>query len=324
MGHRSASRRCGRISIDKRACRHQLPYRRDRGGIAWSAWHSLADGVSAAPRWPVANGRRSLDPMLPRPEPALSSVAYSTRKAEPDWPFRIKCGRGNGVDVHRERSAPARLREPTRTTSNRELAFLHDQLWRRRPRPFVLCGYRAIGDGPTSRSGFSSATRCRARSHVSGCDWRMGRRRLFQRQYDNAISACQRSLELDPTYPWALRWLGEAYLLKGMHKEAVRTLNKIGTPVFGCGLLGWSYLKAGCRDRATQLLLDLEKQALPALACQRAILNLAFGHEEETFTQLWQACVARNVGVHWLKVDPIWDPLRSNPQFQEILHRMNL
>jgi adenylate cyclase len=151
-----------------------------------------------------------------------------------------------------------------------------------------------------------------------GADW------LFQRQYDNAISACQRSLELDPTYPWALRWLGEAYLLKGMHKEAVSTLNKIGTPVFGCGLLGWSYLKSGCPDRATQLLLDLQKQASPALACQRAILNLAFGHEEETFKQLWQACVARNVGVHWLKVDPIWDPLRSNPEFQEILHRMNL
>ncbi len=38
-----------------------------------------------------------------------------------------------------------------------------------------------------------------------GADW------LFQRQLDSAISACRRALELNPSYPWALRWLGEPY-----------------------------------------------------------------------------------------------------------------
>lgn len=54
------------------------------------------------------------------------------------------------------------------------------------------------------------------------------------------------------SYPWAFRWLGEACLLKGMSKEAVDTLERIEIPVFGRGLLGWSYLSAGVREKSTR------------------------------------------------------------------------
>ena len=151
-----------------------------------------------------------------------------------------------------------------------------------------------------------------------GADW------VFQRQYDSAISACRRALELDPTYPWALRWLGEAYLLKGMPKEAADALERIQTPVFGCGLLAESYLRSGCRIKADQMMNDLENQALPGLALQRAILKLAVGNHEGAIECLGQACAARNVGIHWLNVDPIWDLLRPHRGFQELLRRMNL
>ena len=151
-----------------------------------------------------------------------------------------------------------------------------------------------------------------------GADW------VFQHQYDSAISACLRALELDPSYPWALRWLGKAYLLKGMYKEAVSALEKIETPVHGCGLLGWSYLRAGCRDKADHMLRDLEDQASPALALQLATLKLAFGQEDAALECLGQARISRNVGIHWLKVDPIWDPLRPRAGFQALLGQMHL
>ncbi|UWZ82302.1 tetratricopeptide repeat protein [Occallatibacter riparius] len=151
-----------------------------------------------------------------------------------------------------------------------------------------------------------------------GADW------MFQRQYDSAISACRQALDLEPTYPWALRWLGEAYLLKGMYKQAADTLERIETPVFGCGLLGGSYLGAGYRDKANQMMEDLENRASPGLALQIAILKLAFGHEEAAIESLDQARVSRNVGIHWLNVDPIWDPLRPRAEFQGVLRRMNL
>ena len=33
---------------------------------------------------------------------------------------------------------------------------------------------------------------------------------------------------------------------------------------------------------------------------------------------------ARSMGVHWLKVEPIWDPLRSDPRYTNLLQRVVL
>ena len=48
----------------------------------------------------------------------------------------------------------------------------------------------------------------------------------FARHYDEAIEQYQKTLELDPNFTLAHLWLGEAYMQKGMHEEAIDRTSK--------------------------------------------------------------------------------------------------
>jgi TolB-like protein len=154
----------------------------------------------------------------------------------------------------------------------------------------------------------------------------MGTCWLMLRRFDEAISACTRALELDAAYPWAYRWLGEAWLLKGVYDKAEDAFSKIAAPVFAAGFLGYCYARTNREHMARKLLLQLEdtSDGCPMLAFQLAVLHLGLGDPDAAVDWLHKACDARAAGVHWLNVEPIWDTLRSDHRFTEVLKRLRL
>jgi len=54
-----------------------------------------------------------------------------------------------------------------------------------------------------------------------------------------------------------------------------------------------------------------------------AIIYAQLGEKDEAFEWLEKA-FEQNEAVSNLKVDPRWDPLRSDPRFQNLLRRLNL
>lgn len=151
-----------------------------------------------------------------------------------------------------------------------------------------------------------------------------GMHRLTLRQADAAISAIGRALELDPAYPWACRALGEAYLLKEMHGEAAAAFARIEAPVYAAGFLGYCYARSGREREARQLFHTLEHSGSASLACQLAILCLGLGDRDAALNWLGRALDARCMGMQWLRVEPIWDPLRRDTRFTALLKRMDL
>jgi serine/threonine-protein kinase len=147
---------------------------------------------------------------------------------------------------------------------------------------------------------------------------------LMLRQPDQAVSACNTTLDLDPGYPLALRFLGEAYLLKNMVSEAAGAFSKIEAPVIAAGFLGYCHARGGCEEKARQILRDLERTLGPSPALQIAAVHLGLGDRDSAFKWLQRACAERSMGVHWLKVEPIWDPLRTDPRFAALLREMRL
>jgi hypothetical protein len=82
------------------------------------------------------------------------------------------------------------------------------------------------------------------------------------------------------------------------------------------------YAAAGKTGPARALLKDVASQAyVPAHGVAQAYV--ALGEREKAFTWLEKAVEDRSPQLVRLKVDPLVDPLRSDPRFQDLLRRMN-
>ncbi len=153
---------------------------------------------------------------------------------------------------------------------------------------------------------------------------------IFARQYDQAIQQCQKALELDPDSVLAHYNLGRAYEEKGMYAEAITVFRKGkalpgGVPGLTMAL-GHAYALSGNRgeaQKAMQELIDLSKQRyVPALYV--AAIYAALGEKDQGFQWLNKAYNERSDYVVYLRRDPMSDPGRSDPRFQDMMHRIGL
>jgi len=152
------------------------------------------------------------------------------------------------------------------------------------------------------------------------------------RQYDRAIEQMQKTLELDPNLFMARAYLAYAYLQKSMNKEAMAELEKHmvisqGHP-WAVVELGYAYAAVG-RTPEAQRMLDklnqLSRQQFVA-ADGMAKIYVGLGEKGKAFEWLEEGYERHSTGLGGvdLKVDPVWDPLRSDPRFADLLRRVKL
>jgi len=152
------------------------------------------------------------------------------------------------------------------------------------------------------------------------------------RQYDQAIEQFQKTLELDPNFARAHAMLGRAYVEKSMYKEGIAECEKelliFPGSTFSLTELGYAYAMAG-RIAEAQKVLDklneISKEGyVPAVSRVRTYVGR--GEKDKAFKWLEKAYEDRSIGSSFalVKVDPAYDPLRSDPRFTDLLRRMNL
>ena len=156
------------------------------------------------------------------------------------------------------------------------------------------------------------------------------------RQYDKAIELYRKNLEKKPDNAQAQVLLGEAYVAKGMPAEGVAemqkglaldaTLAKTPERWDRYPLLAYAYAGAGRRDEALKILGEQQR-----LAKQRhvspynfAIIYTGLGDKDRAFEWLTKCVEQRTLIIFHLKTRPLFDPLRSDPRYPELLRRMNL
>jgi eukaryotic-like serine/threonine-protein kinase len=147
-------------------------------------------------------------------------------------------------------------------------------------------------------------------------------------QYDKAIEQFRKTVELDPDSPTTHYSLGAAYLDKSMYKEAIAEATQAVTTFHGGGrelaLLGYAYALAGRKTEAQQV---LEKLTGPAKhdyvsPTSIALIYVGLGEKDKAFE--WLQEFPEVTSYLPLKVDPAWEPLRSDPRFQDVLRHVNL
>jgi serine/threonine-protein kinase len=160
----------------------------------------------------------------------------------------------------------------------------------------------------------------------------LGQRLLEARRYDESIEVATRTLEMDPRFLPALLTLGHAYLQKGKHDEAIETFEKLleysGDVTWGdAPTIGYAYAMAGRREDARRISRQLRElsETKHIAPTNIAAIYMALGDKDEAF-RLLEAAIEDRTGsrLQRLNVHPCWDPLRSDPRFQNLLRRMNL
>lgn len=154
---------------------------------------------------------------------------------------------------------------------------------------------------------------------------------FLARDYNGAIDAGLRALELDPNNAIAYNGLGQVYSLKGMLKKALAQFEKSsklmgGNPTVDANIqarIAFAYAVAGQRTEALKIAEEISRPQ-GGTSYNIACIYAALGENNRAFEHLESAYYARSPEIVMLKVDPCLDNLRSDPRFQDLLVRIGL
>jgi serine/threonine protein kinase/TolB-like protein/Flp pilus assembly protein TadD len=152
----------------------------------------------------------------------------------------------------------------------------------------------------------------------------LARTLYYARRYPEAIEQFHKALDLEPAFPAAHYNLGAAYAQSGKHSEAIAQWRQ-GDGSTWFARRAYAAALVGDKREAVAALEGLEKASgereVPALI---ALIHLALGEKQAALDWLEKAYQARDVWLLFFKVEPEFDPLRSEPRFQELLRRLKL
>ncbi len=149
---------------------------------------------------------------------------------------------------------------------------------------------------------------------------------------NEGMASMQKALELDPSFSDASLVLARAYLKQGMFQQAIAELQEAltfnETEVLVLGALAHVYARAGQREEALKLVAKLERieaEERGYVAPFGIIWAYAgLGDKEQAFAWLERSYQERRDRIVWLNVDPLLEPLRSDPRFHDLVRRVGL
>ena len=145
---------------------------------------------------------------------------------------------------------------------------------------------------------------------------------FYARRYDEAI----RELRNDDPDHW---YLGLALIANGQPDEAIPVLERALGPDRNPGVMGVlvrAYAHAGRRKEALRLLDELKRRQQTSYVAAAPFVNayLGLGDNEQALAWLERAYQEQSNMLQLIKVHPYFDPLRGDPRFAELLHRVGL
>jgi Tfp pilus assembly protein PilF len=152
---------------------------------------------------------------------------------------------------------------------------------------------------------------------------------LHARQTDEAIDRLQKTLALDGDFRLANMFAARAYIEKGMYAEAAaatrraRAISAASSEPIAFG--AYALAKSGDTPAARRALDELVRLSAVGYVppYNFALVYHALGENGKALDFLEQGFAEKDVRIVFLKVEPKWDGLRTEPRFVELIRKMN-
>jgi Flp pilus assembly protein TadD len=147
------------------------------------------------------------------------------------------------------------------------------------------------------------------------------------RRYDEAVSQLRKTLDLEPRFWPAHLYLGKTLAEQGQFQEAVEELKKAGNfTAEPYATIGYVYGRMGRAADARKVIADLQEQSKKGYVAPTnfAKIYIGLGDKDQAFAWLEKGYQQRDFWLTFLKGDPVFDSLRSDPRSQDLVRRIGL
>ena len=146
-------------------------------------------------------------------------------------------------------------------------------------------------------------------------------------RYDEAIEQSEKTLKMDANFAIGHYELGQALVQKSRYDQAIGEFQRaieLSGHSGAFDYLGYAYAASGRKDDAIKIVHDLESQHVGnhSVDADIALIYVGLGDPDEAMNRLNRAFEARFKASILRR--PAFDPLRSDPRFQDLLRRIGL
>jgi len=150
-------------------------------------------------------------------------------------------------------------------------------------------------------------------------------------RYDEALEALNKTLEMDPTFSSTHFYLGSIHLQQSRYEDALAEFQKEKEYARGWGTradawIGVAYMKLGQREKTQEILDELIKRSEQTYVRATSVAMLYFILEEDDqgFHWLEKGYEEYDSYLRMIRTDRIFDRVRSDPRFKEIVRKMGI
>ncbi len=157
---------------------------------------------------------------------------------------------------------------------------------------------------------------------------RLGFMDIFKGDPESAINKFEALYDFEPNYLLLYISLATAYALKGDFDEALsygkKMLEAGPRAVAAVGNMGWFYAIAGKKEQAYEFIAELEERSKKGYVSSfwTALIYSALGELDKAFVWFEKAYEERDANMIYLTVVPVFDTVRSDPRYKQLLLKM--
>jgi len=150
---------------------------------------------------------------------------------------------------------------------------------------------------------------------------------MHARQFDLAVQQARKTYDLDPNHVTAQNWICHTYNAKGMYSESLSISEKRVQSFYPLlSAQSYSYAKSGRRQDAEAVIKRWKEAEKTTYISNYLVADTyaALGEKDLGFAELEKAYQANDWFLQRIKTDPFLDPLRDDPRFKDLVHRVGL